>query len=146
MFKELDKSIAGDVYTDALRMYMLSTDGSIFRKYPACVVCPKSTGDVVQTIRFAGEHGLTVHPRGAGSGLCGSALGGGIVIDFAKYMNRLIRIDPRDKYFECEPGFRLGQLEDELRGKGLFFRLTRPAGSMPHSAACTQPMPAAHIP
>ena len=121
IFDKLDKNIDGDVYTDELWLYMLSTDGSIFRKKPACVVYPKNSKDVIRTVNFAHKYGMTIHPRGSGSGLCGSALGGGIVLDFTKYMNRLIRIDTKDKSFECQPGYRFGQLAAELTDKHLFF-------------------------
>ncbi len=121
IYTELAECIDGDIYPDIVRRYLLSTDGSIFQREPSCVVCPRHERDVVHTVEFAGKHGLTVHPRGAGSGLCGSALGTGIVLDFTKYMNRLISVDLENKNFECEPGFRLGQLEVELKGKGLFF-------------------------
>ncbi|HYR02493.1 MAG TPA: FAD-binding oxidoreductase, partial [Syntrophobacteria bacterium] len=121
IFRELRAAISGEVHTDPLRRYLLSTDGSIFRVQPACVVYPRTAADVVLAVRFARSHGLTVHPRGAGSGLCGSALGTGIIIDFTKYMHRLLRLDLGERTFECEPGFRWGELEQALQGKGLFF-------------------------
>lgn len=113
--------IQGEVYTDDLRRYQLSTDASIFRKMPTAVVYPKTTRDVQETIRFAIGHGFSVHPRGAGSGLCGSAVGGGIVIDFSKHKNRLIKLDTRQGWFACEPGFRFGELAEKLQGTGWFF-------------------------
>ncbi len=85
------------------------------------MVYPASVEDVVQTVRFAGETGLSLHPRGAGSGLCGSALGSGIVLDFSKNMNRLLHLDIENNWMECEPGYRLGELDAALKGKGLFF-------------------------
>ncbi|HVO82931.1 MAG TPA: anaerobic glycerol-3-phosphate dehydrogenase subunit C [Syntrophobacteria bacterium] len=121
IFRELREAISGEVHTDPLRRYLLSTDGSIFRVQPACVVYPRAAADVVHTVRFARSHSLTVHPRGAGSGLCGAALGTGVIIDFTKYMHRLVRLDLRERTFECEPGFRWGELEQTLQGSGLFF-------------------------
>ena len=121
IFDELTENIRGEVYTDAVRRYLHSTDGSIFRVEPACVVYPKDTSDVVETVRFANKYGLSVHSRGAGSGLCGSSIGRGIIIDFAKFMNKLIDIDEEQKAFVCQPGYRFGELEVELKGKGLFF-------------------------
>ena len=115
------RDIRGEVYTDTLRKCMLATDGSIFSKQPAGVVYPQETQDVVKTVLFAAENGLAVHPRGAGSGLCGSAIGNGLVVDFTKYMNRLLHIDYDEKTFECQPGFRFGELEALLKGKGLFY-------------------------
>ncbi len=120
-FSRLALEIRGEVHTDTLRRYMLSTDASIFRKMPTAVVYPKTTADVQAVMRLAGEQGLTIHARGAGSGLCGSAVGGGIVLDFSKFMNRLLQMDTVQGWFECQPGFRLGELEAALDGRGLFF-------------------------
>jgi FAD/FMN-containing dehydrogenase len=100
---------------------MLSTDGSIFRIEPAAVAYPKNKNDVEKIVQFGKEHDLPIHARGAGSGLCGSALGKGIVIDFTKYMNQLISIDLDNLFFECQPGYRLGELESLLKDTGLFF-------------------------
>lgn len=120
-FKKLQQAMDGDVITGQLARYMLATDGSIFLRAPRAVVYPANTRDVVLAVNFARENALTVHPRGAGSGLCGSALGPGLVIDFTRYMNRLITIDVANKTFECQPGYRLGELNIALAGKGLFF-------------------------
>ncbi len=120
-FDELAASIRGEVWTDALRRYQLSTDASIFRKMPAAVVYPRRAEDVQETVRFAVRQGLSVHPRGAGSGLCGSSVGDGIVLDFSKFMHRLLRLEPEQGWFECEPGFRLGELEAALKGSGYWF-------------------------
>lgn len=121
IFDDLLEIINGDVYLDKLRRYMLSTDGSIFKVEPACVVCPKSEQDVVNTVDFASKYGLSIHSRGAGSGLCGSGIGKGIILDFSKYMNKLVSLDLENKEFECEPGYRFGELNIALQGKGLFF-------------------------
>ncbi len=121
MIEKLRKIIDCEVFTDPIRTGLLATDGSIFQIRPKAVVYPATVEDVIKTVMFAGNNGFSVHPRGAGSGLCGSALGGGIVIDFSKYMNRLIRLDIGNKWMECEPGYRLGELEAALDGKGLFF-------------------------
>ncbi|MGA1862737.1 anaerobic glycerol-3-phosphate dehydrogenase subunit C [Deferribacter thermophilus] len=121
IFDELHESVKGDVYTDKLRRYMHSTDGSIYRVEPSCVVYPKDEEDVVNIVKFAQKYGLTVHPRGAGSGLCGSAIGKGIVIDFTKYMNRILELNLDEGYFVCEPGYRFGELEAILKDKGYFF-------------------------
>jgi FAD/FMN-containing dehydrogenase/Fe-S oxidoreductase len=120
-FKDLKRRLDGEIHTDELRRYMLSTDGSIFRICPAAVVYPKSARDVVATAEVADQYGLSIHPRGAGSGLCGSALGSGIVLDFTKFMNRLIRIDHAQGWFECESGYRFGELGAALKESDLFF-------------------------
>ncbi len=120
-FSRLARRIEGEVHTDELRRYMLSTDASIFRKMPAAVVYPRSTRDVRAVVRFAAARQICVHSRGAGSGLCGAAVGDGIVLDFSKYMHCLVRLDISAPTFECQPGYRLGELDEALAGTGLFF-------------------------
>lgn len=118
IFDELENSIKGEIYTDKVRRYMHSTDGSYFRIEPSCIVYPKDSSDVQKVVEFANKYGLSVHGRGAGSGLCGAAIGRGIVIDFCKYMNKLIsyeRISENEAIFTCEPGYRYGELEKYLK-------------------------------
>ena len=120
-FTELARDLEGELHSDLLRRSLLATDGSIFLKMPAALIYPRCTADVRRAVRFAAAHGLAVHARGAGSGLTGAALGAGLVVDFSKYMNRLLTLDTEAGVFECEPGFRLGELEAVLRGSGWFF-------------------------
>ena len=56
IFDELKNKVTGDIYTDKIRRYMHSTDGSIFRVEPACIVYPKSTDDVVEIVKFANKY------------------------------------------------------------------------------------------
>lgn len=121
IFDELISSIKGEVLLDKLSRYMLATDGSIYLREPACVVYPTNRSDVINTVKFAEKYGLSIHPRGAGSGLTGSSVGRGIVVDFTKYMNRLIKFDKENKYFECEPGLRGGELNKILKETDLYF-------------------------
>ncbi len=120
-WKRLQRELSGQLHRDELRRYLLATDGSIFQKYPLAVVYPKTPEDVQRAVRFAGQHGVPVHSRGAGSGLAGSAIGEGLVLDFTKFMHHLIDLDEEGKSFTCQPGFRMGELEEALIGKGLFF-------------------------
>ena len=124
IFDELKKKITGDIYTDKIRRYMHSTDGSIFRVEPACIVYPKSSNDVIEIVKFANKYQLSMHSRGAGSGLCGAAIGRGIIIDFAKYMNKFIsyeKINDTEAVFTCEPGYKYGELEAYLKGSSMWF-------------------------
>ena len=120
-FDQLQRTLDGEVHHDLVRRTLLATDGSIFQIMPEAVVYPRHAGDVQVAVRFAKEHGLTIHPRGAGSGLCGAALGRGLIIDFTRFMNRLLAVDTAARTFTCEPGYRLGELEEALAGSGLFF-------------------------
>lgn len=121
LFRDLAADLAGELHTDMVRCTLLATDASIFEQMPVAVVYPRRAADVQAVVRFCRVHGLSVHPRGAGSGLCGAAVGQGVVLDFTRYMNRLLHLDLRQGYVECEPGYRFGELEAALAGTGMFF-------------------------
>jgi FAD/FMN-containing dehydrogenase/Fe-S oxidoreductase len=120
-FDRLAAALDGEVHDGPIARQLHATDASIFQVTPAAVVFPRHTNDVGQTIRFANRHNLSIHPRGGGSGLCGAALGPGIVIDFARHMHRLLEVDLPARRVTSEPGLRLGELEAALGGSGLFF-------------------------
>ena len=72
LFHTLESMISGDLHTDPLTRYMLSTDGSINRVEPAAVVYPKHVDDVVTIVEFARKHAVSIHSRGAGRTVCRS--------------------------------------------------------------------------
>ena len=54
---------------------------------------PRTLADVVATVRYAAENHLSIHARGAGSGLAGESLGRGLVMDFSRYFRRIVADD-----------------------------------------------------
>ncbi|GHF26928.1 FAD-linked oxidase [Amycolatopsis deserti] len=78
----------------------------------AAVVRPRSTGEVRDVVRFAGEHGVPVVPRGAGTGLSGgaNAVDGCIMISF-EAMDSVLEIDPAERLAVVQPGV----VNDDLR-------------------------------
>ena len=82
--------ITGDVLVDDLSLQLYASDASIFEHRPTAVVRPRSTKDVSACLKYATEHGLSVHARGAGSGVAGESLGQGLVLDFSCYLRRLL--------------------------------------------------------
>ena len=50
---ELSQIIRGDVYADILHRAAYSTDASIYRIVPQCVVMPRDAGDIAAVIRYA---------------------------------------------------------------------------------------------
>ncbi len=76
----------GDVLCDHLSTQLYASDASIYQISPLGVIRPRTIADVVAVMRYAAEHGLSVHPRGGGSGVAGESLGRGLVIDFSRYM------------------------------------------------------------
>jgi glycolate oxidase len=71
---------------------------------PLAVVRATCTEDVQASVRFAAHHGLSIVPRGAGSGLSGgaSALDGCLVISLERM--RAVEVDPATRIAVAEPG------------------------------------------
>ena len=113
--------IAGDVLADELSRVLYSTDASPYQIRPRLIVLPREADDVSAAVRFAAEHGMPVAPRGAGSGLAGESLTRGVVIDFSRYMNALVRVDAAGSAVEVEAGCVFQTLNDELSGCGKQF-------------------------
>ena len=92
--KSLAARIAGEVHADEYYRALYSTDASIYQIRPLAVVVPRSAADVQATVAWAAEHRWPIVPRGGGTSLSGQSIGAGIVIDFSKYLNRILEIDP----------------------------------------------------
>ncbi len=80
--------IQGDVYCDKLSTQLYASDASIYQIRPLGVVRPKSTADVAACVKYAVANSLTIHCRGAGSGVAGESLGRGLIVDFSRYLRR----------------------------------------------------------
>ena len=59
-----------------------SQDRSIYQIKPKYVTYPKTEHNLIEIVNYAKKHKLPITPRGGGTGLSGSAIGKGIVIDF----------------------------------------------------------------
>jgi FAD/FMN-containing dehydrogenase len=86
------------------------------------VVQPVDAAEVAAVLRFCYAHDVAVTTRGAGTGNYGQAvpLHGGVVLDLQR-MDRIESI-AADGVAVCEPGVRLGMLENAAREKGYELR------------------------
>ena len=89
---------------------------------PAAVVFAESTRDVADAVALAGQHKVPVIPFGVGSSLEGHLLAvqGGISIDLGR-MNKVLSINAEDLTVTVQAGVTRKQLNEEIRGTGLFF-------------------------
>ena len=117
--EDLRGIVAGDVLCDDASRRLYATDASLFEVPPLAVVRPRSAEDVAATVAWAADHGLTVHPRGSGSSVCGGSLGAGVVIDCSRYMRRIVDTDGDS--VTVQPGVVAAALEAHLAGLGRTF-------------------------
>src|SRR5262249_23049319 len=98
-----------------------STDASIYQIEPLGVVIPKTVDDVQAVVQIAGEMGVPITARGGGTSLSGQSIGPGVVLDFSKYLNAILDVDPAARTTRVQPGVVLDQLNRALAGQGLQF-------------------------
>ncbi|HEX4320144.1 MAG TPA: FAD-binding oxidoreductase [Acidobacteriaceae bacterium] len=103
-------------YSPVLRRQLESKVGDV-------VVQPVNVEEVLAVARFAGDRGVPLTVRGAGTGNYGQCipLHGGIILDLA-LMDKLEEITS-DGVAVCQPGLRLGALETEARKQGWELRM-----------------------
>jgi len=118
--KELKKAVKGDVLSDELTRQIYSFGASIYKIKPKCVVFPKDKHDVSETLKFAYRNNIPVTARGACTSLAGQAVGNGIIIDFTKYLNRIVDYNGGDSVI-VQPGVVYGSLNRYLAKYGMFF-------------------------
>jgi glycolate oxidase len=89
---------------------------------PLALVTPTSVESVRAALRVAHAAGVTVVPRGAGSGLSGGAAvpDGALVLSTVR-LNRIIEIDPVDGVAVVEPGVIVAQLDADPARHGLLY-------------------------
>lgn len=111
--------IEGEVFCDDLMSQLYASDASVYEIPPLGVVRPRGVEDVVRSVQYAVEHGLALYPRGAGTGLAGESLGRGLILDFSRFMRRVIAIDyPR---VTVQPGLVLAELNRTVGQAGYLF-------------------------
>ncbi len=119
--KRLRRNVRGDVFFDDLSRGLYSTDASIYQITPLGVIVPRSEDDISAALEIAGEEGVSVTARGAGTSQCGQTVGEGLIIDVSKHLNRLQSLDVEYKHAVVQPGMVLDQLNRLLAPHGLFF-------------------------
>lgn len=117
---ELRKNIEGEVRFDDGARGLYAEDASNYRQIPLGVVIPRSREDVVQTIAACRRFGAPVLSRGGGTSLAGQTCNIAVVIDWSKYVNRILELDPGGRFARVEPGV----ICDELVKAGRPHKLT----------------------
>jgi FAD/FMN-containing dehydrogenase/Fe-S oxidoreductase len=111
--------VKGDVRCDDVFLQLYASDASIYEIKPLAVIRPRTLADVVASVEYAAENHLPIHPRGAGTGLAGESLGNGLVLDFSRYMRRLL--DTSSDSVRIQPGIVHAHLNELLRPLGRQF-------------------------
>ena len=111
----------GEVLDSRADRAVYATDSSNYRIPPKLIACPKDQDDLRVLLQVARECIVPVTARGAGTSCAGNAIGPGVVIDYSRHLNRIIKIDPEKRYAIVEPGVVQAQLQQAAAPYGLRF-------------------------
>ncbi len=115
-------------------LFVYEADGlTLNAAKPLAVVLPRETAEVAAVVRACREAGVCFVPRGAGTGLSGGAVAaeGGVVIECSR-MDRILALEPGDRYAVVQPGVVNAELSRAAAPHGLFY-----APDPSSQAACT---------
>src|ERR1700745_3188250 len=116
----LRAQVRGDVRFDNSSRALYATDRSNYRQVPIGVVLPRDADDVIAAISVCGEFGAPLLCRGGGTSLAGQCCNVAVVLDFTKYMGKILEIDPERRIARVQPGVVL----DSLRNAAEKYHLT----------------------
>jgi FAD/FMN-containing dehydrogenase/Fe-S oxidoreductase len=117
----LKNQIAGEARFDPYTRVMYSTDGSLHQVMPAGVVFPRAVDDLCAIVEAAGQVGVPVLPRGAGTSLAGQTVGAALIVDCARHLAGIHRLDPEAREAVVEPGVVCSHLNRAAMRHGLMF-------------------------
>src|SRR5215831_2878251 len=100
----LKKRIRGEVRFDNASRAIYATDASNYRQVPIGVVIPKSRQDVIETIAICRQFSAPVLSRAGGTSLAGQCCNAAVVIDWSKYLNRIVELNVEERFARVEPG------------------------------------------
>ena len=115
--KELRRSIEGEVRFDNGSRALYSTDSSNYRQIPIGVVIPKTEDDIVKTINLCRKYHAPILSRGGGTSLAGQCCNVAVMMDMAKYYNKILSIDKEKKLVTVQPGIVLDEMRNATKEK-----------------------------
>jgi FAD/FMN-containing dehydrogenase/Fe-S oxidoreductase len=117
----LRAAVDGEVRFDAGSRGAYATDGSNYRQVPIGVVVPRTVDAAVAAVAVCARFGAPLLSRGGGTSLGGQCTNTAVVIDWTKYCDALVSVDPQQRTCVVEPGIVLDELNRQLAPHGLMF-------------------------
>ena len=96
--KEIEKIIEGEVLIDEKTLDKYSHDASLFEVKPKVVVFPKTRKDISEIVKWVANNkpkfgDLSITARSGGTDMSGGVLNNSIILDFTKYLNKIIKVE-----------------------------------------------------
>ncbi len=119
--QELRRDVEGDVRFDTYSRLLYSTDASMYQVEPIGVVIPRHAGDVQAVIEIANRQQVPLLPRGGGTSLTGQTVNRALVLDFSRYMAKVLEVNAEEGWARVHPGVVQDELNHHVRPMDLLF-------------------------
>lgn len=114
---ELRRMGIRDVEGGRRRRAEYSSDASNYRAWPLAVVFPRNAHEVEAAMAVLRQRGVPLTCRGGGTSIAGNAVGSGVVLDFSRFMRRVVAVDPDAQLATVEPGATLDEITAAAPGR-----------------------------
>ena len=118
------RDIVGEenVLTTPEELLCYSYDSTVLQHLPEIVVLPRTTAEVIATVKVAHREKMPLVPRGAGTNLAGGTIPirGGIVLSLTR-MTDILEIDTINMVAVVQPGVVTGKLQAQAAKQGLYY-------------------------
>ncbi len=118
---KLRRRIKGEVRFDPGSRALYATDSSNYRQVPIGVVVPQDVQDVIATVELCRAFGAPLLPRGGGTSLAGQCCNVAVVVDFSKYLNRVLALNASARTARVQPGVILDDLRATAERQNLTY-------------------------
>ena len=112
--RELEHDLEGEVRFDRSRGRCTPPTPASTRSSRSASSFPSRATMSSHGAAFAGS-GCPLTMRGGGTSQAGQAIGGGVIVDISKYLNRLLEVNAAERCARVEPGIVLDELNASLR-------------------------------
>lgn len=121
MITDLRNRITAELYTDPLQLGIYATDASNYQIMPLAVCLPKDENELKDLVKWASENKVPLLARGGGTSLVGQTVAQAVVIDFTKYMDRILEVNADEQWAWVQPGLVRDVLNKSLKSLKLHF-------------------------
>lgn len=110
-----------DVRIDRMTRALYATDASVYQIVPLMVAFPATADDVAAAVRVCGQFRVPITARGGGTSQAGQSIGPGVILDCSRHFDRVIEVNPAERWARVEPGCVLDDLNLALKPHRLQF-------------------------
>ena len=118
---DVRKEGLGELRLDSVARKLYSTDASIYQIEPLGVAFPRHEDDLVGLVGLANNYGVPILPRGSGTSLAGQTIGPAIIIDFTRYLNKLLEVNAEERTAWVQPGLVLNTFNNKVASSNLMY-------------------------